>query len=382
MAEKRDYYEVLGLQKGASDDEIKKAYRKLAKKYHPDMNPDSPEAEAKFKEVNEAYDVLSDISKRAKYDQFGHAGVDPNAGGGYGGYTGGFGDIDLGDIFDGFFGGFGGGGSRRRSTANMPRQGEDVYAGVTVSFMEACKGVQKKVSVVRMERCDSCNGSGSAPGTKPETCPDCGGTGTVKVQQRTPFGVVSTSRTCSKCGGKGTVIQNPCPKCRGTGRKSVSKNIKVIIPAGIDDGQTLLERGGGSAGINGGPNGDLNIAVTVRPDPIFSRRGFDILCEIPITYQQAVMGADVIVPTIDGKVKYHVPEGTQSGTVFRLRSKGVSRLGAKGKGDMLVTMNIEVPKNLSRQQREMLLQFENSLGEQNYQKRQGFFEKLKDMFEN
>lgn len=382
MAEKRDYYEVLGLQKGASDDEIKKAYRKLAKKYHPDMNPDSPEAEAKFKEVNEAYDILSDSSKRAKYDQFGHAGVDPNAGGGYGGYTGGFGDIDLGDIFDGFFGGFGGGGSRRRSTANMPRQGEDVYAGVTVSFMEACKGVQKKVSVVRMERCDSCNGSGSAPGTKPETCPDCGGTGTVKVQQRTPFGVVSTSRTCSKCGGKGTVIQNPCPKCRGTGRKSVSKTIKVSIPAGIDDGQTLLERGGGSAGINGGPNGDLNIAVTVRPDPIFSRRGFDILCEIPITYQQAVMGADVIVPTIDGKVKYHVPEGTQSGTVFRLRSKGVSRLGAKGKGDMLVTMNIEVPKNLSRQQREMLLQFENSLGEQNYQKRQGFFEKLKDMFEN
>lgn len=382
MAEKRDYYEVLGLQKGASDDEIKKAYRKLAKKYHPDMNPDSPEAEAKFKEVNEAYDILSDSSKRAKYDQFGHAGVDPNAGGGYGGYTGGFGDIDLGDIFDGFFGGFGGGGSRRRSTANMPRQGEDVYAGVTVSFMEACKGVQKKVSVVRMERCDNCNGSGSAPGTKPETCPDCGGTGTVKVQQRTPFGVVSTSRTCSKCGGKGTVIQNPCQKCRGTGRKSVSKTIKVSIPAGIDDGQTLLEHGGGSAGINGGPNGDLNIAVTVRPDPIFSRRGFDVLCEIPITYQQAVMGADVIVPTIDGKVKYHVPEGTQSGTVFRLRSKGVSRLGAKGKGDMLVTMNIEVPKNLSRQQREMLLQFENSLGEQNYQKRQGFFEKLKDMFEN
>ena len=382
MADKRDYYEVLGLTKGASEDEIKKAYRKLAKQYHPDLNPGDQTAEAKFKEISEAYEVLSDREKRAKYDQFGHAGVDPNFGGAgvYGGA--GFGGVDIGDIFDSMFGGgFGGFGGGRRNNPNAPRAGEDVFASVTIPFMDACKGTSKEVSVSKMEACSHCHGSGAAPGSKATSCPDCGGTGRIQLQQRTPFGMVNSTRTCSRCGGKGTVISSPCPNCHGTGRQSTSKRVKVNIPAGIDDGQTLLVSGGGNAGINGGPNGDLNIAVTVRPDPIFNRQGYDILCEVPITYWQAVNGADVTVPTIDGKVKYHIGEGTQSGAVFRLRGKGVPRLHERGRGDMLATVTIEVPRNLNNQQKEALKTFEDLLGEKNYHKRKGFFDKIKDMFE-
>lgn len=383
LANKRDYYEVLGIQKGASEDEIKKAYRKLAKKYHPDLNPGDQEAEMRFKEVSEAYEVLSDSSKRSKYDQFGHAGVDPNFGGGAGGYSGGgFGGVDIGDIFDSMFGGgFGGFGGGRRNNPNAPRAGEDVFASITISFLEACKGVSKEVSVSKLESCSTCHGSGAAPGSKPTPCPECGGTGKIQVQQRTPFGVMSTTRTCSRCGGKGTTIASPCPDCHGTGRQSTSKRVKINIPAGIDDGQTLLVSGGGNTGTNGGPNGDLNIAITVRPDPIFNRKGFDVLCEVPITYWQAVNGADITVPTIDGKVKYHVPEGTQPGTTFRLRGKGISRLHERGRGDMLATITIEVPKNLSAQQKEALKLFEDSLEEKNYHKRKGFFDKLKDMLD-
>lgn len=382
LADKRDYYEVLGLTKGASEDEIKKAYRKLAKQYHPDLNPGDQTAEAKFKEISEAYEVLSDREKRAKYDQFGHAGVDPNFGGA-GGYGGaGFGGVDIGDIFDSMFGGgFGGFGGGRRNNPNAPRAGEDVFASVTIPFMDACKGTSKEVSVSKMEACSHCHGSGAAPGSKATSCPDCGGTGRIQLQQRTPFGMVNSTRTCSRCGGKGTVISSPCPNCHGTGRQSTSKRVKVNIPAGIDDGQTLLVSGGGNAGINGGPNGDLNIAVTVRPDPIFNRKGYDILCEVPITYWQAVNGADVTVPTIDGKVKYHIGEGTQSGAVFRLRGKGVPRLHERGRGDMLATVTIEVPRNLNNQQKEALKTFEDLLGEKNYHKRKGFFDKIKDMFE-
>lgn len=379
MANKRDYYEVLGISKGASEEEIKKAYRKLAKKYHPDLNPGDQEAEKRFKEVSEAYEVLSDAQKRARYDQFGHAGVDPNAASGGGGY-GGFGDFDIGDIFEGFFGGGFGGGSRR-ANPNAPRQGEDAYASVTISFLEACKGTEKEVTVTRMESCHACHGSGAAPGSSPQTCPDCHGSGTVKVQQRTPFGMVTSARTCSRCGGKGKIISSPCPSCQGGGRESKTKKIKVNIPAGIDDGQTLMVRSGGNAGLNQGPSGDLNVAVTVRPDPIFKRRGFDILCEVPVTYAQAAMGADVVVPTIDGKVKYHIAEGTQPGTTFRLKGKGVHRLNGRGRGDMLATMTVEVPKNLTKGQKEALKEFENSLDGQNYQKRQGFFDKLRDMFD-
>lgn len=378
LADKRDYYEVLGVSKGASEDEIKKAYRKQAKKYHPDLNPGDKDAEAKFKEVNEAYEVLSDSQKRAKYDQFGHAGVDPNFGGGAGSYSGGFGDFDIGDIFEGFFGsGFGG---SRRSNPNAPRTGEDAYASVTISFLEACKGVEREISVSRMDQCNSCHGTGCANGSSPQTCPECGGRGSVKVQQRTPFGVMSTTRTCSHCGGKGTIINNPCSDCHGTGRKSVNKKIKINIPAGIDDGQTMLIRNGGNAGVNGGPSGDLNVAVTVRPDPLFQRKGFDILCEIPITYAQAVMGDEITVPTIDGKVKYRIGEGTQPGTVFRLKGKGVQRLHSKGRGDQLVTVTVEVPRNLSNAQKDALRNYEAQLNEKNYAKRKGFFDRLKDMF--
>lgn len=381
LAEKRDYYEVLGVQKGCPEDEIKKAYRKLAKKYHPDLNPGDKEAEAKFKEVNEAYEVLSDSQKRSKYDQFGHAGVDPNFGAGAGGYggPGGF-DFDIGDIFEGFFGGGGFGGSRR-SNPNAPRKGEDAYTSVTISFLEACKGVEKELSITRMDACDSCHGSGCASGSSPETCPECRGAGQVKVQQRTPFGVVSTARACSRCNGKGKIIKNPCPTCHGSGRKNVNKKIKINIPAGIDDGQTLSIRGGGNAGVNGGPNGDLNVGVTVRPDPLFKRRGFDILCEVPVTYAQAVLGDEITVPTIDGKVRYKIGEGTQPGTTFRLKGKGVQRLNGRGRGDQLATVTIEVPKNLSKAQTDALKKFESTLEEKNYAKRKSFFDKLKDMFE-
>ncbi|HIZ55701.1 MAG TPA: molecular chaperone DnaJ [Firmicutes bacterium] len=381
MAEKRDYYESLGISKTASEDEIKKAYRQLAKKYHPDLNPGDKEAEARFKEINEAYEVLSDSQKRARYDQFGHAGVDPSAAGGYGGgYSGGvnmdFGD--LGDIFESFFGGFGGGG--RRANPNAPRKGEDVYSSIAVSFLEACKGVRKEVTVNRMDTCPDCHGSGAASGSSPQTCPDCHGTGQVRVQQRTPFGTVASTRTCSRCSGKGKIIDNPCKSCGGTGRKGIKKTISVDIPAGIDDGQTIAVRGQGDAGINGGTAGSLNITVTVRPDPIFRRDGFDILCEVPITYLQAVLGDEIVVPTIDGKVQYTVPEGTQPGTTFRLRGKGVPYLNGRGRGDQLVTVTIEVPANLNKAQKDALRIFDQELNEKNYQKRKSFFDKIKDAF--
>lgn len=389
MAEKRDYYEVLGIQKGASDDEIKKAYRKLAKKYHPDLNPDNKEAEVKFKEVNEAYEVLSDPQKKSRYDQFGHAGVDPNYGAGAGGYgAGGFGGFggfggsdfgDLGDIFESFFGG-GFGGSARRANPNAPRRGTDIHISMTIDFYEACKGVKKDIRVTRQETCEECHGNGSEPGHSPQTCPECNGTGQVRVTQRTPLGTMQTSRACSRCGGKGTIIDHPCKKCNGTGRASRTKTIEVNIPAGIDDGQTLAVRGQGNAGQNGGPAGDLNVTVSVRPDIFFQRDGYDIYCDIPLTYYQAVVGEELTIPTIDGKVKYTVPAGTQPGTVFRLRGKGVQRLNGRGRGDQFVTVTVEVPKNLNKAQQDALKAFDATLNEKQYEKRKGFFEKLKDSF--
>ena len=382
---KRDYYEVLGLSRGASDSEIKKAYRKLAKKYHPDLCPGDKEAEAKFKEISEAYEVLSDSTKKARYDQFGHAGVDSNfSGAGAGQYgAGGFG-VDLEDIIDKMFGegggfsGFGGFSGSRRS--NAPRRGQNTFASITISFFEACKGTSKEVNVQKMDRCDSCGGTGAASGSAPSKCPNCGGTGQVRTQQRTPFGIMTSATTCPRCGGKGQVISNPCSSCHGTGKKSKSKKISVNIPAGIDDGQTLVVSGEGNAGSNGGPYGDLNIAITVRPDPLFKRHGFDILCDIPITYAQAVSGAELVVPTIDGKVKYNIPEGTQPGTTFRLKGKGVTRLHSHSRGDMLITTIIEVPRNLNEKQRKLIKEFDNSLDEKNYHKRKGFFDRIKDMF--
>ena len=383
LPEKRDYYEVLGVAKGCSDDELKKAYRKLAKKYHPDLNPGDKDAEAKFKEVNEAYEVLSDKEKRQRYDQFGHAGVDPNFGAGGGAGAGGFGGFgDFSDIFgDIFGGGFGFGGSTRTRDPNAPTRGNDVGASLGISFMEAVKGCKREISYQRLENCDRCGGTGAKEGTSPETCPDCHGTGQVRVSKRSPFGMIQTVQTCSRCGGRGRIVRESCQKCGGRGRVRIGRKLEVNIPAGIDDGQTFVVRGQGDQGQNGGPAGDLHVTVSVRPDPLFERDGFDIWCDIPITYTQAVLGDEIVVPTVDGKVKYNVPEGTQSGTVFRLRDKGVTAVNGRGRGDQYVRVNIEVPKSLSRAQKEKLREFEESLSEKNYNKRQGFFDKLREAFD-
>ena len=385
MADKRDYYEVLGVEKSASEAEIKSAYRKKAKKYHPDLNPGDAEAEKNFKEVNEAYEILSDPDKKQKYDTYGHAGVDPNFGAGAGGWSGGFGGagIDLDDIFGSFFGGgFGGGfGGQQRKNPNAPRRGGDVHLGVTISFMEAVHGCTKTVTINRQEECPDCHGSGAKAGTHAETCPDCKGTGQVVQQQRTPFGVIQNARPCPKCGGKGKIIKEPCTKCRGNGRVNVQVKKEVNIPAGIDDEQSLALRGEGDMGTNGGASGDVIIVVNVKNDAMFERRKYDIYVNVPITYTQAVLGAEIVVPTIDGKVQYTVPEGTQSGTVFRLRQKGVQYLNGRGRGDQYVTVNVEIPKKVTREQRKALEAFEATLKDDNYEQRKGFFKKIKDMFD-
>lgn len=390
MAEKRDYYEVLGIGKNATDAEIKSAYRKLAKKYHPDLNPGDKEAEEKFKEVNEANDVLSDPQKRQRYDQFGFAGVDPNYaaanGGGAGGFGGGFGGVDLGDIFGDIFGGgfgggfsgFGGGSSTR--TANAPRKGHDIQASVILTFEEAAHGCSKKITINRQDTCPDCGGTGAAKGTSPETCPDCGGRGYVVTQQRTPFGVMQSQQPCSHCGGRGTIIRNPCKTCRGTGKTAARKSLEINIPAGIDDDQNIALRGQGDAGSNGGPAGDVIVHVTVKADPMFERDGYDVTIHVPITFSQAVLGDDVEVPTVDGRIVQHIPEGTQSGTKFRLRGQGIQYLNGRGRGDQYVIVDVEIPKKVTRAQREALKAFEDSMKEDNYEKRKGFFKKLKDMF--
>ncbi len=337
--QKRDYYEVLGVQKGATDQEIKKAYRKLAKANHPDLNPGDKAAEARFKEINEAYEVLSDSTKRSRYDQFGFAGVDPSYGGGGSGFGGGFsGDFDfgdLGDIFGSFFGGgFGGGSARTRSG---PQRGESLRMGLTITFEEAAFGCEKEVSLDRVEQCEACGGSGAAPGTSPETCSNCGGSGTVQQRRQTPMGVFATTSPCPRCGGKGKIIASPCSSCGGSGQNRKRKTVKVSIPAGIDNGQIVSLRGQGNAGKNGGPAGDLQIVITVQPHQLFQRDGSDVYCDAPITFTQAVLGGELEIPTIDGKVKYDIPEGTQTGTTFRLRGKGIPNVNGRGRGDQYVT---------------------------------------------
>ena len=379
MAEqKRDYYEVLGISKGASADEIKKAYRKLAKENHPDLHPGDAAAEARFKEVNEAYEVLSDADKKARYDQFGHAGVDPNFGaGGYGGgFDGNFDFGDLGDIFGSFFGG-GFGGSTRRANPNAPQRGESIRVGVSISFEEAAFGCEKSVSVERLEQCAQCHGSGCAAGTTPEVCPDCHGTGTVQVRRQTPMGVFATSASCTRCGGKGKIIHQPCSACKGAGVERKRRTIQASIPAGIDNGQTISIRGQGHAGKNGGPSGDLLITITVRPHELFRREGTSVLCDAPITFAQAVLGAELEIPTIDGKVKYDLPEGTQTGTIFRLKGKGIPSINGRGRGDQYVTVYIETPRNLNKEQKEALKKFAEACGDDNYAERKKFFKKFK-----
>ena len=360
MAEKRDYYEVLGVKKDATADEIKKAYRKLTKENHPDLHPGDKACEERFKEANEAYEILSDEEKRKKYDQFGHAAFDPNAGYGGGGFDGFGGFGGFGDIFSDIFGGFGG---ATRSNPNAPRRGESIRATVNISFEEAAFGCKKEVTVAKIETCADCKGTGCAPGTTPEICPDCKGTGQVTVAQRTPFGMMQSSSPCTKCRGTGKIIHQPCKTCRGMGSIRRQHKVEVNIPAGIDDGQTISKPGGGNAGVNGGPAGDLLVSVIVRPHARFERDGTSVLLEQEISYAQATLGAEVEVPTLDGKVKLTIPEGTQPGAVFRLRGKGIPFLRGSGRGDQFVSVTIKVPKNLTGSQKELLRQFAASMGE-------------------
>lgn len=383
MADKRDFYEVLGVDRNATDDEIKKAYRKKAKQYHPDLNPGDKEAEAKFKEANEAYEVLSDKDKRGRYDQFGHAGVDPNfgAGGGAGGWGTGAGgmDFDLGDIFGSFFGGGFGGGSR--ANPNAPRRGEDTQSTITISFEEAAKGCKKKIKVQRIETCPDCGGSGAKPGSSPKTCPECNGRGQVNVTQRTPFGTIQSVKTCPKCGGKGKIVDDPCNKCRGGGRVRKNRELEINIPAGIDDRQVISVRGEGNRGINGGPAGDLHVTVFVRPHPDFERDGYNIWYDCHVNFVQATLGDTIMVPTLDGKVKFDLAAGTQPGAVISLKGRGIQYLNSRGKGDQYVRIVVEVPKNLTFQQREALKHFKTVMGydddKDKDDEKKGFFGKKK-----
>ena len=379
MADKRDYYDLLGVTKGASDDEIKKAHRKQAKKYHPDLNRDNPEAAEKFKELNEAYEVLSDKDKRSRYDQFGFAGVDPNYGAGQGGgFGGGFGGFDMGDLGD-IFGSFFGGGSSR-SRRNAPQRGETIQQRVMLSFEEAAFGCEKEITINRTERCEECDGSGAEKGSSVETCSNCHGSGVITQTQRTPLGMFQSQAACPNCRGTGKIIRKPCKKCNGTGKTRSSRTLKVKIPAGIDDGQSIQLRGQGNTGINGGPSGDVIVTIAIRPHPIFTRDGNNVICEIPISFPQAALGDTLQVPTIDGKVEYTIPEGTQTGTVFRLRGKGIQNVNGRGRGDQFVRVNIEVPTRLTEHQKKLLREFESCTTDENQAQRKSFWDKVKHAF--
>ena len=386
MSEKRDYYEVLGVSKDADAKEIKKAYRKLAMKYHPDKNPGDKAAEEKFKEINEAYEVLSDEEKRSTYDRFGHDGLNGQAGfgggqgfGGFGG-SGGFGGFEdiFGDIFGSGFGGFGGSGgsSRRRG----PRRGADIRQSVTIKFEEAAFGKKIKVKINRSEECEECHGSGARPGTSKKTCPTCHGSGTVQSVQRTPFGNIASQRTCSTCDGEGEINESPCNKCHGKGSVRKTKTIEVDIPAGIDDGQMIKLSGQGEVGEKGGPRGDLYIVVNVQKHEIFTREGYDVYIEMPIRFTQAALGDKLEVPTLDGKVSYNLPEGTQTGTVFRLREKGIPKLRSNSRGDQYVKVIIDTPKKLNDEQKELLRKFDESCGNKVHEKQRSWKSKIDNFF--
>ncbi len=376
MADKRDYYEVLGVDRNASADEIKKAYRKKAKKYHPDVNPDNKEAEAKFKEASEAYEILSDPQKKSQYDTYGHSAFDGTGGFGGGGFSdfSGFGGFS--DIFDSFFGG-GFGGSSARSG---PQVGRDIEKVVEISFTEAAFGVEKEVTLLRTENCPECDGSGGKTKNDVKTCPKCNGSGQERIIQRTMMGQFATTRTCSSCGGKGKVITNPCPNCNGSGNVRKSRTIKVNIPAGIDEGQRISLRGEGEAGKFGGPSGDLYILIKIKKHPFFKRRGYDVYVDMPITFSEAALGAKLIVPTIHGKIEMTVPEGTQNGDMFSLKGKGITSLRGMGKGNQYVTVNIEVPKKLSQKQKEILKEFQETFEPQNHSKKKKFTDMIKELF--
>ena len=376
MAEKRDYYEVLGVGRDATDDDIKRAFRKLAKQYHPDMNDGDKGAEAKFKEVNEAYEVLSNAEKRGRYDQFGHAGAQQGFGGegGFGQYSD-FGDI--GSIFDMFTGGIFGGGGRRQG----PQQGNNLRYDLNISFEEAAFGVEKEITFTREDKCDNCGGTGAKPGTSKKTCPTCNGRGQVSSSVRTPLGMMNTARPCPDCGGEGVKIESPCPECSGRGHMRKRRTLKIKIPAGIDTDQRIPIRGEGEPGVKGGPNGDLYVYINVRPHKLFKREGYDLHFEMPITFSQAALGDKVDVPTLEGPVSFSIPEGTQPDTTFRLEGRGITRLqGARGKGDLFVKVRLEVPQKLDAKQKELLRQFESALSGKQYKEKKNFMDKLKDIF--
>lgn len=377
---KRDYYEVLGISKSADDKEIKSAFRKLAKKYHPDLNPDNKEAETKFKEVNEAYEVLSDSEKKAKYDQFGHAAFDPNQGfGGGGGFSGGFGGFE--DIFGDIFGDVFGGGSRSSSRRNGPRAGSDLKIRLDITFEEAAFGTKKEIKINRVEKCSTCGGTGAKKGTAKKKCSTCGGTGTVKTVQRTPFGQFASTQTCNVCGGTGEVVEHPCQTCGGSGKQKKSRNITINIPAGVDTNSVIPLRGEGNQGERGGPSGDLYVYINVKEHELFERDGYDVWCEIPVSFTKAALGGNIEVPTLEGKVKYNIPEGTQTGTVFRLRSRGIKNIRGTNKGDQYVRVKIVVPKKLNEKQKSLLIQFAEESGETyDNNNKKGFFNKIKDSF--
>lgn len=390
MADKRDYYEVLGIQKGASQDEVKKAFRKMALKYHPDKNPGDKDAEEKFKEVNEAYSILSDPEKRDKYDRFGFAGVDPSAGfggagtggfGGFGGFggggfTGGFEDI-FSDLFGGSgFGGFTSGSARRTA----PQKGRDLQRNITIEFEEAAFGVKKEVPVNKLVKCKTCNGEGAAPGTQKKQCAKCHGTGMVTTVQRTAFGQFQNTRACPDCGGTGYTIDTPCPECKGQGSVRKTIKINVDIPAGVDTGSVIPIRGQGEPGQNNGPAGDLYIVIDVKPHKMFTRNGADLYLDFPISFEQAALGDEIIVPTLEGKVSYKIPAGTQPNTVFRLKGKGIKNLRTGKNGDMYVEVQLEVPTKLNAKQKDLISQLGKSLDPECYKKKSGFAGKLKDLF--
>lgn len=371
---KRDYYEVLGVDKNAGEDELKKAYRKMAMKYHPDRNPDNKEAEEKFKEANEAYEVLSDADKRARYDQFGHAGVDPNGmgGSGFGGFNGGGFEDMFGDIFNMFGGGFSSGPTRRG-----PQKGRDLRVNLTLTFEEAAFGTKKQIKINRKENCTVCNGTGAKDPNDVKTCDKCGGTGQVRVAQRSMFGMVQTVKTCDKCGGEGKIVSNPCENCKGTGKEIKERTITVNVPAGVDDGSVLPLRGEGEAGSKGGKNGDIYIYITVKPHKVFNRDGIDIYMDVPISFVQATLGDTLKVPTLEGDVNLKIPEGTQTGQTFKLKGKGIVNINGYGKGNQYVTVNVEIPKKLNDKQKKALKEFAAISNNATFEKTTSFWRKLK-----
>lgn len=366
---KRDYYDILGVNRGAQPDEIKKAYRQLAKKYHPDLNKNNPQAEESFKEVREAYEILSDEGKRARYDQYGHAGVDEN---GFEGFGRDFGGFD--DIFDMFFGG--GGGRRRQG----PARGADLQYNLEITFEEAAFGTKKDLHIPRTETCPTCKGSGAKPGTKAKTCSKCSGKGTVQFSQRTPLGSFVQTRTCDRCGGSGKIIETPCSECRGRGQVRRERSISVTIPAGVDTGSRLRLSGEGEAGERGGTPGDLYVRIGVRPHKIFTRRNDDVICEVPVSIVQATLGDEIQVPTLDGKAKFNIPAGTQPNTSFRLRGKGIQHLNGYGRGDQHVKIKVVVPARLNAEQKKLLQKFAEISGEEINPEQKSFFDKVRDVF--